>query len=79
MNTLKALGWWDSGAINHEISNLTKENVSRDPSGFAVRIAVWASVDESKSSQIRSSLENGEVSRIADELGHVVKDNGLAD
>lgn len=79
MDTLEAPSWWDSGAIDNKVPNLAQENVGRDPSRFAIVIVVRTCVNQSKSVKIRGSLEHWKISRIPDELSHVVEDYGLSD
>jgi hypothetical protein len=78
MNTLEALLGCNSGTIDHNVSNLAQKDVSRGPSRCSILITVGTRVDESKSFKVRSGLEDGAVARVADELGHVVEDDGLA-
>lgn len=81
MNALESTGGVNSCAIDDDISNLSHEDIGRNPAGLPsiwIGRLVGAGVNQCKRVEISSSLEDWSRSRIAYELCHVVEDYGLA-
>jgi hypothetical protein len=77
MNTLEAFGWSHTCTVDLNVSDLAKKYVGRSPARCAILVTVRTSVDKSKSVEIWSSFQDGKLSRVSNELRHIIEDDGF--